>query len=436
MISTIKKKFLFVVNFTHIKIFGQPMGVEMQKFIRNLSWVGSGTVISIALIFIINTLAGRLLGPTEYGKYSLIISLGQIFIIPMTIGINTAAIKYISLSKTQNRKKRLAQNTIFLTTISIILTSIICLIFSRQLSGHLKVDKQIFTSILIYTIILSIKYILEAIIKGFHQFRLISFLEIINATVIFLSFFIYILINKKYTFATYLTPVIIGSLFYSAYAYTKNRHKFRPFKLNKLVMIKLLNYGKFAALGGISGIALNSIDKLIINKYMSLADVGTYSVYLSSSTFIGGYILQIFVQVFFPTVSAIKEKKAIVNKIKKLMFITALPIIITNILSTSFVLLLIGNQYEKNISYILLFSFLGMLTVFSNILWWFIVSFGKKGIKFASTIGIVIGMLNIAIMALLAQKLGIFGIITSLVISNTFMIIIATIKINHLVCKK
>jgi len=431
-----KDKLLVSINFIHLQLFGHPMGSEMQKFIRNLGWVGSGTVISIVLIFIVNTLAARLLGPTEYGKYSLIVSLGLIFIIPMTIGVNTAVVKYISSSKTQKRKNLFAQNTIFLTTISIIVTFAVYLTFNRQLSNLLKIDKQIFIFLSIYTVVLGVKYISEAIIKGFHQFRLISFLEVINAVVIFLSFLICILINKKYTFTTYLIPTIIGLLSYSAYTYVKNRHKFKTFKPNKLIMMKLLNYGKFAVLGGISGITLNNIDKLVINRYMSLADIGTYSIYLGSSTFIGGYILQIFTQVFFPTVSAIKEKKAIVNKIKKLMLVTALPIIITNILSTSFILFLIGNQYEKNISYILLFSFLGMLTVFSGILWWFIASFGKKGIKFTSITGIIIGAANIVIMTCLAQKLGIFGIITSLTISNTFMIIIATIKINHLAYEK
>jgi len=430
MINFIKDKLLIFTNFIHLRLFGHPMGEEMQKFIRNLGWVGSGTVISIVLIFIVNTFAARLLGPTEYGKYSLIISLGSIFIIPMTTGINTAVIKYISSSKIQKRKNLFAQNSIFLTSVAIIVSLIIYLTFNRQLSNLLKIDKQIFILLLIYSVVLSIKYISEAIIKGFHQFQLISFLEIINATVIFLSFFIYILINKKNTFPTYLIPTIIGLLSYSAYTYVKNRHKFKTFKPNGLIMMKLLNYGKFAVLGGISGIALNNIDKLVINKYMSLADVGTYSVYLSSSTFVGGYILQIFTQVFFPTVSAIRKQKTIVNKIIKLMFLTTIPIVIINICSTSLILFLMGNQYPKSITYILLFSILGMITVFSNIFWWLIASQGQNGIKFTSIIGLILGTNNVIMMIFLVQSWKIYGIISSLLLTNLFMILFALYEVN------
>lgn len=420
----------FSINKIHLKIFGQPIGTKTQKFINNLGLMSLGTIGGIVFIFITNIFAGRLLGPTEYGKYALIISLGQIFIIPMTFGINTASVKYISSSKNKLKKKLFAQNTIFLSILFTFLTSIICLIFNSQFSNFLKINNQIFIFILIYSVILSFKYISEALIKGFHQFKLLSSLEFINSFIICLSFFVFIFLTKNRSFQNFIIPTIIGLSIYTLVFINRNYRQLKLPKINLKNIKIILNYGKYATLGSLFGITLNNLDKFVLNKYMSFSDIGIYSIYLSSSTFAGNYILQIFIQIFFPTISSIKEKTKIISKIFKLMTISFFPIIIANICSTSVILFLMGDKYEKNLIYILLFSLLGTLVVFSGILWWLIASFGIKGIRFTSLIGIFLGLLNIIIMILLTQTLGLLGTVYSLIITNIFIIIVAILKIK------
>jgi len=406
------------------------MGKEMTKFIQNISWVSIGTLGGAIFFFITNLTAGRLLSPTEYGKYSLVISIGQIFIIPMMLGISTASIKYISSTKNKQKKSSFAKNTVFLSILLTFFTSVTYLVFYSQISKLFRIDNKIFVFALIYSISLSFKYISEAIIKGFQKFKLLSLLEFINSFSVFIFFFAYIFLFKISNFQGYIIPIIIGLLLYIIIFLNKNYQVITPIKTNKNIIKTILNYGKYATLGAISGIAIGNIDKLVLNKYMSLADVGTYSIYLSSATFIGNYILQIFVQIFFPTISSIKEKTKVIPKIFKLITISFFPIITTNICSTSFILYLMGNKYEINLLYIFLFSLLGTLIIFSGILWWLIASFGIKGIRFTSVVGIILGLTNIIMLSSLTKFFGLLGTTYALIITNILIIYIAKLKIT------
>lgn len=60
MISSVKIKLISLAGVIHLKIFGHEMGDEMEKFLGNLGWMGSGALVSGIFIFITNLAAGRL----------------------------------------------------------------------------------------------------------------------------------------------------------------------------------------------------------------------------------------------------------------------------------------------------------------------------------------------------------------------------------------
>jgi len=418
-----------LTNTIHIKIFGHTMGKKMQNFIENIGWMGSGTLGVIIFSFITNLLAGRLLGPSEYGKYSLILSLGQILSIPMILGISTASVNQISATKTNHSKISHAKNTIFLSLVFTAVTILIYALIHSQISHILNVDNQILIFIIIYSSLLSFKTISESITRGFHQFRFLSFLEITNSFFVLFSFVFFLIFNKETTYKSIIIPVYVGFISYIILFSNKIYKKIYYTKINKKIINKIINYGKFATIGGISGVAIGNVDKLFINKYMTFTDIGLYSVYLSASSFISTYISQIFIQVFFPTISAITNKTIIIKKVIKIAYITFIPITLINISSTIFILTLFGKQYQKIWSYIILFSLYSTINIFSNVLWWMINSYGPKGIKFTSFSGILIGIFNILLIFILTPKFGIIGMICSLIITNIIIIIIAIIKL-------
>jgi hypothetical protein len=70
----IKQRLFRLAEGIHLRIFGHEMGEEMRKFLGHLSWSFFGIFFSALILFVVNILAARILGPDGYGKYNFAIS--------------------------------------------------------------------------------------------------------------------------------------------------------------------------------------------------------------------------------------------------------------------------------------------------------------------------------------------------------------------------
>ena len=93
---SLKQRLFQIAEIIHLRVFGHAMSDEMRKFLGNLSWSFFGGIIAAGIMFAVNILAGRWLGPEEYGKYHIVLALGQVFVIPMLMGMNTSAAYHIA----------------------------------------------------------------------------------------------------------------------------------------------------------------------------------------------------------------------------------------------------------------------------------------------------------------------------------------------------
>jgi O-antigen/teichoic acid export membrane protein len=427
MISTFEKHLVDLANTLHARIFGTVMGEEMKKFIKNLGWMSIGATLGGVFLFVTNLAAGRLLGPEEYGKYSIIISMGQFLIIPMLLGLNTSAMRYIARHKDECME--VISNSLVLVVTLIIISVPIFFALKNWIKSLFNIDDAIFIFAILYAIILALKYLSEAIMKGMHEFKLLSKLNIISAILIFVSFFSIILLTKNHTFRSYAIATALGFAIFFLVLIAKHGIIFSKIKLT--MAGNLMNYGLFASLGSISGFILNNIDRIILNNYLGFSAVGLFAAYISASSFFSGQLLQIFIDVFFPSISAVEDKRIIYHKIVKIFYISVPTLFILNTIATSIIIKLYGDRYEFNIAYILLFSLLGAITFCQNTLWWFIASFGNRGVRFTSTSGIVIGIFNIFAMMVLIKLFGLIGAIFGLIIAALIMIFISIIYLKR-----
>lgn len=424
--TKIRRQAVNLLEGLHLRVFGETISDEMRKFILHLGWISAAALVSAVFMFITNLFAGRWLGPAEYGKYALIISLGQLFIIPMTLGINTAAIREIAQKKS-NRAKVIS--TAFYSILFLILLSLLLYWLLRPfLEQYLHLTSFLYLWAIIYSMALALKYISEAVAKGLHQFPRISVLTVLSSLVILIVFFGQIFIGKDTSFRSFILATTAGLAIYVIVMFFRNRLYFFRFSVRNLR--ELLSYGLFASIGSISGYTLANIDRLILNNYLGFASVGLYAAYLSASTFFSGQLLQIFVDVFFPSISAIKDKSIVERKIKRILYLAAIPLFGINLLATAIIIKLFGSEYEFNYLYIILFSLLGVLNFCQNIFWWYIASFGKRGIRFTSLSGVLVGAANIILMIILVKKMGLLGAIIGLNITSLAILLLSVIYLR------
>ena len=112
-------------------IFKEEPSLEVNKFIKNLTFVGMGFGISAVLGLATQIMAGRILGPLEYGKYALIQAISIFLSIPMLVGVSMAMIKHSAEEGNFKEQKNII-STSYLIFLSFSFISLIVLsVFSK-----------------------------------------------------------------------------------------------------------------------------------------------------------------------------------------------------------------------------------------------------------------------------------------------------------------
>jgi len=385
--------FINIITFAYERIFHEKMSGDVKKFFKDLSYVGLGTIIATIFSFTFNILGGRILEPSGYGKFALVQSIAMFLYIPMLLGLVTALVKYNAEKEDYNRQRSIISTVYILVLIFTIISIFIYYLFSSQISEIFLISKEIF----------------------YLAVRMLSVLQPIHNAVLLASFLIFILLNfvsfKSMVFSMYLAHGIIGGIILISL------HKYLRFEFNKPWAKILTRYSSFAVLGGISFMLFTNIDKILINKYMLLADVGLYNAYYYASINVIGLFSGIFITVFFPTVSKYKDKTPIfkrVNKFIPYLIIFGLPFIL---LSEFIILKLFGENYPINISLMLMFAITSLLVAWYGIYAWLFNSEGEKGVKITLSGTGTIAIANIILNIYLIPRIGLYGAIGSTAIA-------------------
>ncbi len=426
MIPSIKLKLISITKFLHLKFFGYEMSEAMRRFLSHLSWSFFGGIISGVIMFILNIFAGRLLGPEEYGKYGLIIAIASIFIIPMTIGIDTAATFYIARTTSIKEKKEYASVSFWIILALISITAPILLFAFPMWENLFNLQKEIIIIAIIFSVLSALRNISDGIIKGFHLFKFQSFLRIAEASLVFVVFLILVKIFGVLKFSSYVEAVAAGYILVIILIFFKIIKNLLSFNLN--YSKRLLSYGAIAIFGSIAGIMLNSVDKIFVNKYLGLEQLGVYNAYMTVSFISISQVTALFINVFFPFLAFIRSDRSTLNKINKLFKFFSLPLFLFLYLTIYIALLFFGNQYGFNWILAMEFSFFATMSMYFTVLWWLIASKGTNGIKFTTYNGIVAGLILVILLFIFRRNLSLNYAIIFLIIATLYAILIGNLK--------
>jgi len=147
-----------VVSFIYGKVFHEKMSEGVIHFFKNLSYVGFGTFIGTTFIFTFNVLVGRLLGPLEYGKFSLVQSISMFLYIPMIMGYNNAMVKYNAEEQNFHRQRVLISTTYILVLIFTIVSVIIYLLIPQKILEYFSVSNEIFDLCILFSVLYAVLY--------------------------------------------------------------------------------------------------------------------------------------------------------------------------------------------------------------------------------------------------------------------------------------
>ena len=421
-------KYLLII---YERIFHEKISRDVKKFLKNLAYISVGTISATVLSFAFNILAGRFLGPFEYGKFSLLQSVAMFLYLPMLLGFHTAMIKYNSEKDDLARQTKIISTSFILVFIFSIPSLIIYYIFSFQLSKLFSVSEGLFYLSIIFAILFLFYVMAISTVRGLLKMKTFALFQPIYSCILLITL-LYFIFDKTLSFKS------VAYSFYLAYGISAILilfflRKYMRFQFDKNWAKKLLHYSTFASVGGLSYVFYTNIDKILINTYMTLADVGIYRAYTYASMSIIGAISGIFITVFFPTASKYKNKYKIYQRINKLLpfiFGIGIPFIF---ISEFIILKLYGENYPINLPLMFIFTITSLLIQIYCLYAWLFDSEGLIGVKIALSGTLTIAISNIFLNILLIPLFGLYGAIGSTAISFSIGLCILFLRRGKLI---
>lgn len=365
-------------------------------------------------------LAARILGPSEYGRYSLIVSIGNLVIIPMIFGMSTSIVRYLSPGKTISK---IIGTSIILFLLFSSISFSIGLIFTKKFALFFGIDSYNFHLALFFGLVLAIFSVSKAYMQGLHRLKKYAVFESLVGFVSFavLLFFLFFLRNKTYISPTF--AILIGWVLAIALILV-NIRKLINFRFDFQIAKKIIHYSFFSLAGGVIGFFLYYFDRIFVNKMLGPEQTGIYVAYLSSINCIISPLVQVFVASVFPALSKTTNKSAAFESFRKIEYKIYPIVFCVSCVGVALLVKLIGKSYPFNWGFVLLFSFYGLVFFGSTIRSWFINAIGVKGAKFVTIQGMIASIIIVLLNYFLTKKIGIVGAAISAIIAFICIFII------------
>jgi len=423
--------FISIITFSYERVFRVKMSDEVKEFFKNLSYVGFGTIISVIFSSIFNILAGRILGPSGYGEFTLVQSVAMFLYIPMLMGFSAAMIKYDAEKEDLKRQRTIISTTYILVFIFTIVSIFLYYLFSSQISNLFSVSGEIFYLSVVFAVLFVFYMLTTNTLISLHEMKTYAFFQPIYGIILLSSFLVFIFIDCNYfryfrsmVFSMCLAYGVVGLVIV---AFIRDYLKF---EFSRFWADRLTRYSFYAAIGGISSIILTNAGKLFINNYMSADQVGIYQAYIFATVGILSFLISPFITVFFP-MSSKSDKKLVWAKMKKGLF--ALPVLIPFIFIFAYFLIRYGYQYPVSYELLLLFTFMSIVYIPGiSILGWFLSSFGKTGAKLESYALILNTPIFVMLLYGLVPRYGLIGVVIPIIITSTFIMLLNLMSIRRL----
>ena len=418
-----KKKLFRIAEIVHLRLFGHPMGEEMRKFLGHLSWSFFGGIISLGLFFFINILAGRLLGPVEYGKYGLIYAAAVLVANFFLFGLDSASIKFVNTTMSIQETKRVISTTSFLFVMLLVIVSCFLFLFGGHFTSLLRSDGGYLGWVLLFGSTFAFRNFGDAIIRSLHLFRFQSFIRVGEAALVMSIFLILYFGTRERGFGIYILSLVSGYLLYGLFFLWKTHGNFTIIRKNDIMNV--VPYAAFSFFGGIAGLLLAYSDKLLIGRYIGVGELGVYNAYDTASVMVMSQLAVMFVNVFFPVISGRERKVVIYGKIRRFLKYAFIPSSLFISVGLFVALKLFGSQYPIDLLDIVLFSIYSYLYTCFVILWWVLASAGVRGIRFTSMTSMVSFLIFLALFFIFREGITIRLVLVFLGVAMAFNVLMA-----------
>jgi O-antigen/teichoic acid export membrane protein len=407
----LKEHGLRLLSAVYELIFKEKMDDQARTFVLSTSYVGIGTLFGALLTLTFNIIGARILGPGNFGSLGLVLTVGSILSLPMGLSI-TPMMKYGSGAQDHIQQVSIISTSYILIALLTAASTIAFVFFSAPLSYLFGVPAELFFFALFFAVTFAFYQLTTNSLRVLFKMRAYAVLAAAQSVVLLAAFLIFISKDMRSwepaAYSYYLSYAVIGFILL---IYLRHYIKLR---YEKSWAKRIMHYALLALPGGVAA-SFMGVDRILINKFMTTADVGIYNAYFLPSIIVAFTLWTIVNAAFFPYASKSDDKLAILRNVRK-----ATPYLVA-VLLPSFLLLewiiffLYGRQYPFSLEIALFFAIAATMYFFYACLSWLMASEGTRGAKVNTLSSIIAFIVLICFDVVLIPLIGILGAAITLV---------------------
>lgn len=301
----------------HQRLFGHAMSPAMAQFLRHLSWSALGGMIGSGLLFLTQATAGRVLGPEEFGRASLALTIGAITSIVVVLGMDLASGRAISRATTDaQRSSAITYSTAIVLAAAVFWSGVA--VFAHGDIGHvLSAPGKVVLFGMWYGAALGLRIVAERHIASLHDFRRQSMVRICEGGLAIVGFAT-LAIATRQQYSDLLIALVLALAVSCVWYGLALRRYYHLGALREGASREMVSFGRLAFVGYLPPLVFLYLDKLLLQRELGAATLGLYTAYYLTSFGVTAQLAAITSNVLFPSLATIDDKGPLVRKVHRL----------------------------------------------------------------------------------------------------------------------
>lgn len=324
-----------------------------NKLLKKFMEFGIGSIITLLVGFISSPIITRLITPEQNGKFSMFMTIGNLLLVIVVLGLDQAYVRFFYDEEEENRGI-LLKSCLKIPLIISAIISVIMLIFYKQLSIYIIGQKSFIV------IILLIVYLITNILLRFatlqirmsQKAKLYSFVNIVQkiANLVFVILIFYIFNNSYITLIIAAVISTIVAMLISIIAEKDVWVKESVVRSLKTSRSEILRYGVPLVFSMAITWIFQSTDRIVIKQFSGYEELGLYNGAMTIIALLNAVqstFTTFWTPVAFEKYSLEPNNKEFFRKINSIVTVSMLVIAILLISSKDLIVLLLGEKYRQ-----------------------------------------------------------------------------------------
>ncbi len=342
---------------------------ELKKIMKSSVYIFISFAVAAVFGYLSKILLARYLGPSEFGSYSLALTVMYLFSSFAIAGVGTSISYYLSKEKERSKKNAFFSALFSISLISLFLLSLLILIFPTQIAAIFGNNGLIKVTYLLagFTFLYGTTRVVYSILRGEEQSKIFAIFYAATPILYFILIYSMKVVTAYNALLYYIVTYLLIDLFVFPYIFKKVKFVKPDFGLVK----KVFSFSVVLFLVEILFSLRRWTDVWMLSLLSNVSNIGYYNV-AALSAFAFNMVLMSMNFLYLPVANRLfhegklKRLREVYNKICFTLTLLVSPFVVALVLfAPQFIVLVFGKEY---LSAVVPFSILIVATLINVIL--------------------------------------------------------------------